>query len=118
MTENVTRGSFDAIASDEPYPGVVRRSLSSQRVTVTRYDFAPGAEFPRHHHRQEQVTLVEEGEVQFTLGDSVHSLSAGDWTVVAPDVEHGLRAGPEGARILAIVAPRRKDPDAYDLVDE
>jgi quercetin dioxygenase-like cupin family protein len=110
-------GSFERMGADEPYPGVMRRSFSSERATVTAYTFQPGASFPRHRHPQEQVTFVQRGVVEFTVGDDVQRLAAGGWSVVPDDVEHELRAGPEGAEILAVSVPRRERADAYDLVD-
>ena len=51
-----------------------------------------------------------------TVGERAERLSAGDWLVVEPDCEHGLRAGPEGASVIAIVIPRRAGADAYTVV--
>lgn len=111
-------GSFDGLPADQPYPGVERRSFDSREATVTRYSFAPDASFPLHRHPQEQVTLIERGTVELSVGGSLRRLEEGDWSVVAPGVEHGIRAGARGARVLAIVVPRRTHSDAYDLVGE
>jgi len=110
-------GSFDALPSDEPYPGLRRRAFDSAGATVTEYRFDPGARFPLHKHPQEQITLIAEGEVEMTIEGSVSRLGAGAWSVVAPDAEHGITAGSEGARILAIVIPRRSGPDAITVVE-
>jgi quercetin dioxygenase-like cupin family protein len=110
------RGSFQACPADEPYPGIIRRAFDSDRATMTRYEFAPGARFPQHHHPQEQVLIVEEGVVEFTVGGSTMRLGPGDWAVVAPEDEHGLQAGEEGARFLAIIVPRRESAAAYTVV--
>jgi unsaturated pyranuronate lyase len=110
------RGRFDQMAPEEVYAGVQRRSFSSEKATVTSYSFAPGAAFPRHRHPQEQITLIEAGEVEMTVGDRIESLSAGEWSVIEGDVEHGLRAGPGGAKIVAIVIPPRVSADAYTVV--
>ncbi len=111
----VTAGSFGSLPADEPFPGVVRTSFSSRHATVASYVFSPGAHFPLHSHPQEQITLVEEGEVVMTMEGESRSLAAGEWSVVAPNVEHGVRAGREGARIVAIVVPRRDHPDDLRL---
>jgi quercetin dioxygenase-like cupin family protein len=103
----VTRGSFDELPVDEPWPGVHRRAFDAAGATVTHYDFDPGASFPLHSHPQEQITLVQEGEVEFTVGGEPQHLGAGEWSVVPPGVEHGLRAASSGARFLAIIVPRR-----------
>ncbi len=109
-------GRFESLEPEEVYDGVRRRSFSSSKATVTRYEFAPGARFPIHRHPSEQVTLVEAGLVEFTVAGEATRMEAGAWSVVPPDVEHGLRAGPQGARILAIVVPRRARSDDYEVV--
>ncbi|MEA2321861.1 MAG: hypothetical protein QOD81_1711 [Solirubrobacteraceae bacterium] len=111
-------GTFAALPTEEPYPGVRRSAFSSRRATVTTYWFEPGARFPIHRHPEEQVTLIQEGDVEFSVGDEVRALSAGAWSVVAGDVEHGIRAGASGARFIAIVSPPRRGPDAYSVVGD
>jgi quercetin dioxygenase-like cupin family protein len=111
-------GSFAELAADEVYEGVVRRTFSSGRSTVTSYTFSGGASFPLHRHPSEQVTLVEEGEVRMTIAGDERPLSAGDWSVVEGGVEHGITAGQDGARILAIVTPRRESADEYEVVEQ
>jgi quercetin dioxygenase-like cupin family protein len=110
-------GSFEALDAEEPYPGITRRSFSSDQATVTAYRFEPGATFPRHSHPQEQITLIQRGRVRFTVGETTEELEAGAWSVVPADVEHGLEAGGEGAEFLAIVVPRREHANAYSVAD-
>jgi quercetin dioxygenase-like cupin family protein len=100
-------GRFADLESEEAYPGVRRRTLHSERMTLTEYTFEPGATFPQHRHSQEQVTLVEDGEVRMTTAGATEVLSPGAWSVTPGDVEHGITAGPAGARIVAILSPRR-----------
>jgi quercetin dioxygenase-like cupin family protein len=103
-------GRFEEIAAETPYAGIERRVLTTSKATVQEYRFEPGATFPLHHHPQEQITLVLDGDLEFTAGDDRHDLTAGAWSVVAGDVEHGITAGPAGARFLAILVPPRKEP--------
>lgn len=110
------RGSFDTLPADRVYAGVTRRTFTSSRATVTNYEFSPGAQFPLHRHPQEQITLIQAGEVEMTVGDKVDHLRAGDWSVVEPDIEHGITAGPEGAAVVAIVVPPRESADAYTVL--
>jgi quercetin dioxygenase-like cupin family protein len=117
ITNEVDIGAFASLASDKPHPGVARRTMSSERATVTSYSFEPGAAFPAHRHPQEQITIVQSGSVEMTIGDDVHALGAGDFTVVAPDVQHGVIAGAAGAEILAVIVPPRANPDAYTMAD-
>jgi quercetin dioxygenase-like cupin family protein len=108
-------GRFADIAAEEVYPGVVRRSFSSATTTVTSYEFAPGATFPLHRHPAEQVTMIEQGEVRFTVAGVEERMGPGQWSVIAGGVEHGITAGEEGARFIAIVSPRRERADEYEV---
>jgi quercetin dioxygenase-like cupin family protein len=110
------RGSFDDLPADRAYEGVTRRSFSSEKATVTSYTFAAGAQFPLHRHPEEQITLIQAGDVEMTIGDRVQRLSAGDYSVVEPEVEHGVTAGPSGATVVAIIVPRRESADAFTVV--
>ncbi|HEY7536640.1 MAG TPA: cupin domain-containing protein [Gaiellaceae bacterium] len=110
-------GSFDALDADEPFPGVERRVVEADGATVARYVFAPGGAFPRHVHPQEQVTIVEAGEVELDVEGERTTLGAGDWSVVPGGIAHGITAGAAGAAILAIVVPRRASADEYTLVE-
>jgi unsaturated pyranuronate lyase len=100
-------GRFDDLPAEEPYPGVRRHTVHSEQATVAEYAFAPGASFPLHAHAQEQVTLVLEGDVELTAAGRTERLAAGAWSVMPGGVEHGVTAGPDGARIVALVVPRR-----------
>jgi unsaturated pyranuronate lyase len=101
-------GRFHDLDAEAPHPGLRRRMLHSERVTVVEYVFEPGASFPLHRHAQEQVTLVEAGEVRLTVAGETETLAAGAWSVIPGDVEHGITAGADGARIVAVLSPRRR----------
>jgi quercetin dioxygenase-like cupin family protein len=103
-------GRFDDIEVERPYDGIARRVVTTAKATVQEYRFEPGATFPLHQHPQEQFTLVLEGELSFTADGETHELSAGAWSVVPGEVEHGITAGPAGARFLAILVPLRVHP--------
>jgi quercetin dioxygenase-like cupin family protein len=109
--------SFEHLPADEPFPGVMRRRLDATGATLTSYRFQPRARFPVHRHAEEQLTLVDEGEVILRVQDRTRQLSRGAWAVIPGGVEHGITAGPDGARITAIVVPRRATGDAYEVVD-
>ncbi len=110
-------GSFDALPVETPFPGVRRRTFSSEQATIAEYAFDAGARFPRHHHPQEQVTLVREGDVELVAGDRRERLAVGAWSVVAGGVEHGITAGDRGARFLVLLVPRRLPDDTLTLTD-
>jgi quercetin dioxygenase-like cupin family protein len=110
-------GRIDELEADAPYPGVLRRAFHGQGATVTAYEFRPGASFPVHRHQQEQITLIEQGAVRMTIGERELELAEGAWSVVPPGIAHGITAGDAGARITAIIVPRRQAPHDYQEVD-
>ena len=112
-----TLGTFDALDPDEPYPGVLRRTFDGAGATVTEYRFAPLARFPLHKHAEEQITLVTGGEVEMTIAGDSNQFSTGGWSVVPGDVEHGIQAGGKGARVIAIIVPRRRSAGAYTVIE-
>jgi quercetin dioxygenase-like cupin family protein len=104
-----TIGEFSSLAAEAPYEGVSRRMFDAEGATIVQYVFEPNAAFPLHEHAQEQITFVEEGELELSLdGRQVH-LSAGSWAVVPPGAAHSAVAGRTGARILCVLVPRRDE---------
>jgi quercetin dioxygenase-like cupin family protein len=110
-------GTFSQLAPDRPYPGLERRTFDAAGATVNEYRFAPGGRFPVHSHPQEQITLIEEGEIEITIGGEVTALAAGNWSVIPGDVPHGIQAGERGARVIAIIVPRRSGADSYTVLE-
>jgi quercetin dioxygenase-like cupin family protein len=108
-------GTFAGIEAETPYPGIRRRTVQSERMTLSEYTFEPGATFPLHRHPQEQVTLIEAGEVRLTADGATETLTAGAWSVMPGGVEHGITAGPAGARVVAILSPRRESAGEITL---
>jgi unsaturated pyranuronate lyase len=112
-----SEGSFDELPVEEPYPGLHRRTFDTHEATVNEYTFRPEAAFPRHRHPQEQITLVLEGSVELTVGGRSIGLHEGSWSIIGGGVEHSIRAGAQGAKIVAIVIPRRETADAYTVLE-
>ena len=97
---------------------LVRRRVSQgSNMTVSRYRFEPGGEFPLHRHEQEQVTVVLSGEVTMTVEDESHRLNPGDSIIIAPNVPHRGSVGSRGAEVVGIVAPPRSDTSEINFVE-
>lgn len=117
MDVDARHGTFADLPTAEPYAGLRRRTFESAGSTVNEYAFDAQASFPLHRHPEEQITFVLEGSVELTVAGEVSMLGPGSWSVVGPNLEHGITAGPEGARIVAIITPRRSSVDAYTVVE-
>lgn len=84
-----------------------KKVVDAERMTATRYSFAPGGRFPHHTHPEEQLTYLLTGSVTFTVDGDDHVLEPGDLIVIPPGVPHDATAGSRGAEVLSLVSPRR-----------
>jgi unsaturated pyranuronate lyase len=85
----------------EPRPGFQGRFFHSDHMTFAYYAIAAGSSVHRHHHPNDEVWHVVEGELEVTLGDDVRILHAGQAAVVPPDVEHSALAVTDCRAIVA-----------------
>ena len=106
----------EPLGGERPFEGVWRESYRSSKVSLAAYRFEPGAAFPRHSHPEEQITIFLEGDVEVKIGEETKGFGPGEVCVIAPEVEHEMRAGEEGARFVAMVVPPRERTDAYTIL--
>ncbi len=97
------------LPATEVRPGMVRRSVYLEHAMVTFFDLAPGAVIPEHSHRHEQITFVVRGAMEFTLGEEVRVLRAGDGVCSPPGVVHGAVVLDEDMFALDAWYPQRED---------
>jgi quercetin dioxygenase-like cupin family protein len=101
--------------AESPFEGVRRKTHQGEKSTVSAYSFEPGATFPMHSHDEEQVTVFLDGQVEVTVEGETRTYRAGETAVIAPGLVHGMTAGADGARFVALVAPRRAHSNAYEI---
>jgi mannose-6-phosphate isomerase-like protein (cupin superfamily) len=86
----------------EPLPGWIGRFFHSENMTFAHYDISAGAApLHEHHHEQEEVWHIVEGEVALSINGEEVTLGAGAAAIVPPDTPHSVR--PIGA-CRAIIA--------------
>ena len=88
-------------------PGLEFRPVTTETVMTNFVSFEPGAPAPMHHHVEQQIAIVLEGELTFTVGAETRVMHAGDCVVIPPHVRHGGAAGPQGCRALDVFTPPR-----------
>jgi quercetin dioxygenase-like cupin family protein len=99
----------------EPVPGWNGRALHGQRMTVVSYVIAAGApDVHEHHHPEEEVWSVIEGELVIWIDGEERTLRPGDVAVVPSHVRHRVRAS-KASRALVVDSPvRRRLPGRSD----
>ena len=88
------------LAAVEKLPGWHGRLFHSANMTFGRWDFAAGSSIHEHHHPQEEVWQVLEGELEITV-DGVRAVLGADMVaIVAANVAHSVRAISDGKAIV------------------
>ena len=90
-------------------PGVRRTLLAyNDDLLLVKVAFEAGAVGALHQHVHSQISYVESGEFEVTVGDDTRVLRAGDTFYAAPNVPHGVVARQAGA-LLDSFSPLRLD---------
>jgi len=100
---------IDDLPSTEMLPGVDRRAVWLDDVMLTFFTFEPGAAVPEHAHPNEQITVVVEGAMEFTLGEETQTLRAGEGVCIPPNVPHKARVLDERTVAYDAWSPTRED---------
>ena len=91
------------------FPGVDIFTAAGDNVMLSLVEFEPNAVVERHQHPHEQMGLLLEGELTFTIGDETEVVRPGQMWRIPGGVEHKVIAGPEPARALDVFQPIRED---------
>ena len=72
-------------------------------------EFEPHSVVEPHSHRHEQMGLLLEGELTFTIGDEEHIVKPGQMWRIPGGVEHKAVAGHQTVKALDVFHPIRED---------
>lgn len=81
-------------------PGWHGRYFNSSNMTFGHYVFDAGAEIAIHHHPQEEVWNIVEGEVEITIGNDMRVAGPGFVGIVPPGTPHAVKAITSGRAIV------------------
>jgi quercetin dioxygenase-like cupin family protein len=104
--------AFDHAGTIPPqqiWGGVVARSVTSERMTLALIELEPNAVVPEHSHENEQLGIVIEGSLTFTVGDETRELGPGQAWCITKYVPHSVVSGPDGAVLVEVFSPVRDD---------
>jgi quercetin dioxygenase-like cupin family protein len=89
-------------------PGIDTRVFAGEHAMLSVVSFEPLSEGSIHSHPEEQWGVLLEGSGTRIQDGVAVPVEMGDFWRTPGNVEHGFRAGPEGARVLDIFAPPRE----------
>lgn len=93
----------------EIFPGVHIFTAAGQQMMLSLVELKPRSVVEPHSHPHEQMGLLLEGELTFTIGGETKVLKAGEMWRIPGGVAHGCVAGERGAKALDVFHPVRED---------
>jgi quercetin dioxygenase-like cupin family protein len=97
------------IPSESVGEGIGRKILGyDDGLMMTHVTFRKGAVGARHQHPHRQISYVEAGSFEVSVGTEMRILKRGDCYVVPPSVDHGVLALEDGA-VVDVFSPARLD---------
>jgi quercetin dioxygenase-like cupin family protein len=91
------------------FPGVDIFTAAGERMMLSFVEFAPHAIVEMHNHPHEQMGLLLEGELRFTIGDEEHLVRPGQMWRIPGGVPHKAIAGDTPVKALDVFCPIRED---------
>jgi quercetin dioxygenase-like cupin family protein len=91
------------------FPGVDIFTTAGERMMLSLVEFAPHAVVEPHSHPHEQMGLLLEGELTFTIGDETQTLRTGEMWRIPGGVVHRAVAGDRPVKALDAFCPIRED---------
>ncbi len=89
--------------------GLHARVYPGEQAMISIVRIGPNKEGQVHSHPQEQWGFCIQGSGERMQGGKVIAVKAGDFWRTPGGVEHGFRAGPDGAVVYDVFAPIRSD---------
>ena len=91
------------------WESVAVRTVDGERLTLGVVELDPNAVAPEHRHDHEQLGMVLQGSVEFRVGEETRRLGPGGTWRIPSNVPHDVRVGPDGAVVVDVFAPVRRD---------
>jgi quercetin dioxygenase-like cupin family protein len=93
----------------EIFPGVHIHTAAGQHMMLSLVEFEPHAVVQPHSHPHEQMGLLLEGELTFTIGGETTVVRPGEMWRIPGGVVHSAVAGDRPVKALDVFHPIRDD---------
>src|SRR6516164_5839312 len=86
--------------------GIVSRTLlRTENSRTVLFGFAEGQELTEHTSTQHALIQILSGECEFMLDGQAHSLKAGDFLYMPPNLPHAVKAARQFSMLLTLAKP-------------
>jgi len=86
------------------------------KIMLVKAKFETGAVGTLHKHYHSQVTYVDSGEFEMTIGDDIRIIKGGDSYYIPPHEMHGCVCKKPGI-LIDIFSPAREDFLGHEMLD-
>ncbi|MCE9527752.1 MAG: cupin domain-containing protein [Pirellulaceae bacterium] len=91
------------------FPGVNIFTTAGEKTMLSLVEFEPGAIVQPHSHPHEQMGMLLEGELTFTIGGETKTLQPGEMWRIPGGIVHSAVAGNKPVKALDVFYPIRED---------
>jgi quercetin dioxygenase-like cupin family protein len=88
MAAGLSLYRVDAQPIEQVSPLIQRQYLHGSQSTFTKWIMKKGAVVPLHHHANEQITWITQGEAEVYSQGKKYVMHAGDIMIIPPNVPH------------------------------
>lgn len=89
--------------------GITLSAIYGEKISVSFLNLPPLSRLPIHHHPNEQVGIVLDGEIEYTIGEETRLCRKGMAFVIPPNAPHSLVVvSDKSAKLADIFTPPRK----------
>src|SRR5689334_14186198 len=99
--------SLDKLALQELIKNGFAAFLHTENFTVAYTNMKAGVEIPLHHHPEEAIDIVLEGEFEMQVGEKTDILRNGMISLVPSNIPHKAKAVTD-CKVVSILYPKRK----------
>ncbi|HEY7056821.1 MAG TPA: cupin domain-containing protein [Vicinamibacterales bacterium] len=99
---------WDDVTAEQLTPHVLRRYLSTDRLTVAQFHLNAGGVVPRHSHENDQMTCVLSGALRFVWPGGTADVRAGETARIPSQMAHEVHVL-EDALVIDVFTPVRRD---------
>lgn len=90
-------------------PGAMMWAVGLEKSMLTYFDMKENTSFPEHSHEAEQITLVLEGELTFTVESGHITIGPGEVIAIPSNVVHSVSTGNTPCKAVDAWSPVRKE---------
>ena len=102
---------MDSIKNIKPKdlaPGITGHYAHGDKLTFGFVELKKGSSVPLHHHINEQITYMIEGELDMMIGGVAYTLTNGMYHVIPSDVVHSAVAITD-CKLIDVFGPVREE---------